>query len=97
MTTIKLPDSGAKIQIKSYKAPEQDLVEKWQEQLTRGEITLFTFRKNILELVYPDMNPEEMTAADLAYLTGIIIRYSAGGPEAIKNLLTSGSGIQEVD
>ena len=95
MFDLQLPDSGKKIRLRSYLAREQAVVDEAHSHMVQGDISLYEFRKKILELVYPDLKAEEMTAADLAYLTTTILKYAAGGPEAVKNSLMSGSGTTE--
>jgi len=97
MSKIKLPEQNKIIELRSYKAKDQAEVEKKQQKLAQGEIGLHEFRKYVVGLCYPEFvdSVDDWPAADLSYLVNLVLRYSVGGPDAVKNSLVSGSITEE--
>lgn len=95
MAKIKLEDSGLEVRLKSYTVQDEDEILDMQDKVVRGEARPSELRSIIIDRVYPELKDKLGSCADQAQLTGLTLRYSMGGPDAIKNLTGSGDGMPE--
>lgn len=89
---ITLPDSGRAVRLRGYAMEREDEILDLQERVATGDGGFKELRSAVLEACYPELVLEGLTSADLAHLVNLTLRYSIGGPLAVKNLLGSGAG-----
>ncbi len=94
---ITLSESERKITLRSPKVRKLVDIEAAQVQMLSGDMELQDFRALVIAHTYPELKEEiqDWPAADLTQLVNSVLRYSQGGPDAIKNSSRSGTGTPE--